>query len=590
MITNTGKNIIAKYLIGDAPSYASYLVLGCGQRPRTNVTTLSGVENASISGTISAATATTTITDISSTFGLVVGMSLQRVSGTGAFGGVSQVATIDSIDSDTQITITSTGNNTAGAIVFKTFGVASILSIENTDFVWKGAKLSILEAEAGQLDSISDTIITRIISDSLITVSPGSEEFLENATLLIDVDPNKKTVDFEMFRVPITSKGYINDNGTNKVILTAQLPSEERYEITEVGVYSAGSNSFAGRFDSKTITAFSGSENWELSIDNSLIGPALDNPIFQEFETSVVNSFNNISTNAPAIKTSTSNGLFADVTRSARYERPRYLSNVFLLRGDTSYISQNQNSLQVNGSPAHLQLVGQNLDFSRNAGSDTVKLAFSLVVVNGASFEIPKSTRVVVEFSNPDGSQFARMNVEATDLEYRFAENRYVVAEKRLDELFYTSQFSWKTVDTLKIYTSVIKNTTATHKEVSDGVATITTLTSHNFKVGDSVNISGAGSLNGIKTITEIPSALSFSFEAEGTTIYQEITPSGNVESGSSAFYIALDGLRIDNVSTINPLYGLVGYSIIQNEDRRPIIKAPNSTNFIEYRFIMDVT
>jgi len=590
MITNTGKNIIAKYLIGDAPSYASYLVLGCGQRPRTNVTTLSGVENASISGTISAATATTTITDISSTFGLVVGMSLQKVSGTGAFGGVSQVATIDSIDSDTQITITSTGNNTAGSIVFKTFGVASILSIENTDFVWKGAKLSILEADAGEFDSISDTIVTSIISNSLITVSPGSKEFLENATLLIDVDPNKKTVDFEMFRVPITSKGYINDNGTNKVILTAQLPSEERYEITEVGVYSAGSNSFAGRFDSKTITAFSGSENWELSIDNSLVGPALDNPIFQEFETSVVNSFNNISTNAPAIKTSTSNGLFADVTRSARYERPRYLSNVFLLRGDTSYISKNQNSLQVNGNPAYLQLVGQNLDFSRNAGSDSIKLAFSLVVVNGASFEIPKSTRVVVEFSNPDGSQFARMNVEATDLEYRFAENRYVVAEKRLDELFYTSQFSWKTVDTLKIYTSVIKNTTATHKEVSDGVATITTLTSHNFKVGDSVNISGAGSLNGIKTITEIPSPLSFSFEAEGTTIYQEIIPSGNVESGSSAFYVALDGLRIDNVSTINPLYGLVGYSIIQNEDRRPIIKAPNSTNFIEYRFIMDVT
>jgi hypothetical protein len=590
MITNTGKNIIAKYLIGDAPSYASYLVLGCGQRPRTNVTTLSGVENASISGTISAVTATTTITDISSTFGLVVGMSLQKVSGTGAFGGVSQVATIDSIDSDTQITITSTGNNTAGSIVFKTFGVASILSIENTDFVWKGAKLSILEADAGEFDSISDTIVTSIISNSLITVSPGSKEFLENATLLIDVDPNKKTVDFEMFRVPITSKGYINDNGTNKVILTAQLPSEERYEITEVGVYSAGSNSFAGRFDSKTITAFSGSENWELSIDNSLVGPALDNPIFQEFETSVVNSFNNISTNAPAIKTSTSNGLFADVTRSARYERPRYLSNVFLLRGDTSYISKNQNSLQVNGNPAYLQLVGQNLDFSRNAGSDSIKLAFSLVVVNGASFEIPKSTRVVVEFSNPDGSQFARMNVEATDLEYRFAENRYVVAEKRLDELFYTSQFSWKTVDTLKIYTSVIKNTTATHKEVSDGVATITTLTSHNFKVGDSVNISGAGSLNGIKTITEIPSPLSFSFEAEGTTIYQEIIPSGNVESGSSAFYVALDGLRIDNVSTINPLYGLVGYSIIQNEDRRPIIKAPNSTNFIEYRFIMDVT
>jgi hypothetical protein len=182
------------------------------------------------------------------------------------------------------------------------------------------------------------------------------------------------------------------------------------------------------------------------------------------------------------------------------------------------------------------------------------------------------------------------MDLEATDEEYRFSENRYVVAEKRLDELFYTSQFSWKTVDTIKIYSSIIKNTVVTHKEILDGVATLTTLTSHNLKVGDAVTVSGVQSLNGVKIVTDIPSASSFSFEAEGTVAYEAVVPSGNVESASAAFYVALDGLRLDNVSTINPLYGLVGYSIIQNEDRKPIIKSPNSTNFIEYRFIMDVT
>jgi len=590
MITNTGKNIIAKYLIGDAPAYASYLVLGSGQRPRANVTTLSGVSSATISGTISSSSATTTVTGITSTFGLVVGMSLEKFSGSGAFGGVSQIATITSIDSKTQITITSQGANSTGEIVFRTFGIASILNIEDTDFVWKGAKVSILEASSGELDTVSDTIIATVIDESRITVSPGTQEYLAEATLLIEVDPNKKTLDFEMFRVPITSKGYINDGGTNKVILTAQLPSEERYEITEVGVYSAGSNSFAGPYDSKTITAFSGSENWELSINNNLVAPALDNPLFQESEVSIVNSINNIVLTAPAIKTSTSNGVFSDVTRSARYERPRYLSNVFLLKGDTTYISKNGNGFQINGSPAYLQLIGQNLDFSRNAASDVIKLAFSLVVVNGSSFDTPESARIVVEFSNPDGSQYARMDLEATDEEYRFSENRYVVAEKRLDELFYTSQFSWKTVDTIKIYSSIIKNTVVTHKEILDGVATLTTLTSHNLKVGDAVTVSGVQSLNGVKIVTDIPSASSFSFEAEGTVAYEAVVPSGNVESASAAFYVALDGLRLDNVSTINPLYGLVGYSIIQNEDRKPIIKSPNSTNFIEYRFIMDVT
>jgi hypothetical protein len=35
MITNTGKTIIAKYLLGQAPAYASYIAIGCGATPLT---------------------------------------------------------------------------------------------------------------------------------------------------------------------------------------------------------------------------------------------------------------------------------------------------------------------------------------------------------------------------------------------------------------------------------------------------------------------------------------------------------------------------------------------------------------------------
>lgn len=591
MITNTGKNIIAKYLVGDTPAYASYIVLGCGQRPRANVTTLSAVDSATFSGSISGTSATTTITGISSTFGLSVGMSLEKVSGSGAFGGTSQIATITTINSNTSITITSTANNSIGTITFRTFGTETILAVENSDFVWKGAKLSVISADSGAFSLISDTLVTKVLSDTRIAVSPGTQGLLDNATLLIEVDPNKKSLDFEMFRVPITSKGYINDNGVNKIVFTSQLPSEERYEITEVGIYSAGSNSFAGSYDSKTITAFSGSENWELSISNSLVGPSLSSVAFKEYETSIINSFNNIVATAPAIKTASSNGVFSNVTRSARYERPRYLSNVFLLKGDTSYIRKNGNILAPAGTPTYLQTVGRSVDFSRNAPSDLIKLAFSILSVDGASLSVPESVRLVVEFSNPNGSQYARMNIDATDLDYRFTENRYVVAEKRLDELEYSPQFSWKTIDTIKVYSSVVKNIAATHKLVANGVATITTFVSHNLKVGDAVNLSGAGNLDGIQIVTNIVTDSSFSFSTtQANAIYQEIIPAANIESGSSAFYIALDGIRLDNISTLNPVYGLVGYSIIQNDNREPIVKAPNSTNFIEYRFVMDVT
>jgi hypothetical protein len=63
------------------------------------------------------------------------------------------------------------------------------------------------------------------------------------------------------------------------------------------------------------------------------------------------------------------------------------------------------------------------------------------------------------------------------------------------------------------------------------------------------------------------------------------------IDSGqpSSNFYVSLDALRLENVSTVNPLYGLTGYSIIKNTDGLPIIKAPNTENYIEFRFAMDV-
>ena len=33
MITNTGKTIIGKYMLGQAPAYASFLAVGCGPTP-----------------------------------------------------------------------------------------------------------------------------------------------------------------------------------------------------------------------------------------------------------------------------------------------------------------------------------------------------------------------------------------------------------------------------------------------------------------------------------------------------------------------------------------------------------------------------
>ena len=605
MITNVGKNIIAKYLIGEAPAYASFMALGCGPKPRKNVTTLSDVDTYEYSGTIQVSEGEKRVVGMTTTAGLVVGMTLEKVSGTGAFGGTSQIATITSINSSTSITITTGGTSTAGSIVFYVFGSYSVLLVEDPSPLWKGARLSQVSSFAGSLDSSAITTVDKILAVeiessliNLVRITPGPVSGkIENALLAVGTDPRINTLEFESIRVPISSRGYVNDNGTNKIIFTAQLPSEERYEFTEVGIYSAGSNRSAGSYDSKTISAFSGTEGWELSANNTVSGPSTTPTApFLESDVSIINSSNNITPTPPAIKIRATNGIFANQARIDRYERTRYLDNVFLVKGDNSFIYNNgQPQWVIDSSPKFLQLASNVIDLSRNSSSDLLKLAFSIVSVNGSSSTIvPTDTFIIVEFANNNNTQVARMQIQINKDDYDLANNRYIVSTKKLEDLVYiTSQFSWKTINTVRIYASTTRDLPITRKEATDGIVTVTTgSVEHDLSVGDKVFISGVASgvqdFDGLKTVLSA-SGTTFTYATVSANAIDQPV-SGNFKTVDDRFYVALDALRVDNINTVNPLYGLIGYSIIQDELEQSIVKSPNTTNFIEYRFVLDVT
>jgi hypothetical protein len=590
MITNTGKDIIAKYLMGNAPAYASYMALGCGPKPRLAITSLSGASSATSIGV-------TTVT-VSSTDGIWVGAKIVKTSGTGTLSG--------------------------------------------------------------------NTIVTSITGATTFTISPQPSVQLSSAVIGIQTDPTKNTLDFEMFRVPITSRGYINDNGVNKIILTTELPTEERYEITEVGIYSAGSNVNAGSYDSKTITAFADTENWQYNNSTSVVSPTL-------ITGPLVNESNNMTTPQDSIQTNANNQIFLNSTRKARYESSRYLNNVLFLRGDTSHLVSNGTDFVIPAGSKFLQLSGQAVDLSRNSTSDLLKVAFSLVSVTGSSVAVPNNVRVLVEFANSDGSQYARMQVDVQDGDvYDLANNRYITVEKRLDELLYTATFSWKSVTIIKVYVSAVDTLQVTNKVGTTTVATLTipshglpvnstvtnvvpsggtnptiTYTAGNtFAAGDVVTITGvspvaynlvnatvisatatnfvvsssatgaytSGGLavvsnakititdtngadsgfNGTHTITSVPSSSTISYSRVGSAVTSvAVSPPGIAQISRSEYFIALDALRLDNVSTVNPLYGMTGYSIIQDSQNVPaqtVIKSPNTNNYIEFRFILDVT
>jgi hypothetical protein len=304
------------------------------------------------------------------------------------------------------------------------------------------------------------------------------------------------------------------------------LPTEERYEISEIGIYSAGSNPSAGAYDSKTVFAFSQSENWQYhtaaAIGNlSTFLGALDSPL----------NDNVIATINPVFQTTADNPIFFKSPRVARYERPRFLNNVIMIKGNEADLDiesdsgPTQDTFAIGAGSNYIKLSGTTVDFTKNSPTDELRLAFSIVNRDGTygAGTQPERARVLVSFENTSGTQFARLEAEVADDssggQYDFATERYFVVTKQLQQLYRTSGFDWNNVSVVKVYACVI-----------DGV-----------------------------------------------------NPSGN-------YYVALDALRLENIATLNPLYGLTGYSVIQTSDASTIVKNPNTNNYIEFRFSVDVS
>jgi hypothetical protein len=338
---------------------------------------------------------------------------------------------------------------------------------------------------------------------------------------------NKSSLDFEMFRVPIISRGFVNEDGIDKVVLTAELPTEERYEITEVGVFSAASNPVAGSFDSRNIYSFADTDNWLYQpLGSSAIDiPVRYEPLDGDSENGVINQTVNV------FATNADNRIFTQSDRIARNERCRFLNNIIAIVGNDSTLTRNSSGkLEVGSASNYIRLNQTTVDLTKNSPLDELRLAFSIVNKVANSNTIPDNVKILLEFSHTglDSTQeYARFEVDIDDEGYsagtaletiNFATNRYVVSSKSLKDLNKTDNFDWREVSVAKIYACV--------------------------------------------------------------------TEAG---SPSDLFYVCLDGLRLENITSTNSLYGLTGYSVIKSVGSKPIIKSANTTNYIEFRFALDV-
>jgi hypothetical protein len=375
---------------------------------------------------------------------------------------------------------------------------------------------------------------------SHIAIGCGTKPVVSDHTFspaeLLDMK-NKESLEFEMIRMPIISRGFVDEDGQSKVVLTAELPTQERYEITEVGIFSAASNPAAGAFDSRVVYSFSDTDNWRYSIDGE--SPvnivAKYEPLDGDSGNGIINVVDENLEPIKVFATNADNRIFTDEDRVGLNERCRFLNNIIAMRGDTSDIAYNlQGSMVGETGSDWIVLDPTVIDFTKNSPLDELKLAFSVVNKTPGTQQVPAivpdNVKILLQFSHNlanQGVQYAKFAVDIDDIGYAngtsedkhdFANNRYVVVSKTFQELDKSLRFNWAEVTTARIFVTVTKNNLL-----------------------------------------------------------------------SDSFYVCLDALRVENNTATNSLYGLTGYSVIKNVQARPIIKSANTTNYIEFRFALDV-
>jgi hypothetical protein len=345
-----------------------------------------------------------------------------------------------------------------------------------------------------------------------------------------------QSLEFEVARVPILSKGLLKEDGQEKIVFKAELPIEQRYQITELGVYPAAANSVAGNFDSRILSTFSNSEPWAYSNNQddsgrvNYIGPLrIDAAVAGDIETLlgdyILGDFVFINSNSP---------IFEYSERINRGEPPRYLNKSLLVSGNTSVINtlMPASSASINVSSAssyYIENNSINLNLGKNLPTDQIKLALSVISTArlGVNSSAPDNVKIRLEFLNNLGASQSRayvnialQDIDALNPDASLDNSRYQVVTKTLSDFTTDPTFSWSSINGIRIYTCI-------HNNSNDVVAD---------------------------------------------------------------HFVLYDGLRFENISSYNPLYSLVAAERVKTLDTNPILKRENSTSYIEYRFGIGVS
>lgn len=447
---------------------------------------------------------------------------------------------------------------------------------------------------------------------------------------------NKTSLDFEMFRVPITSRdSIVNEDGTTTVRLGADMPTENTFNISEIGIFSGEQNPSAGENDSRNMFAFTATEPWEFHSDltTNQIVTALNKPITDSLDNAsspnnTIRSLESLDpTNfIPVIQTSINNPIFVNnEDRLTRYENCRFFNTAIAMPGDTSKIDKDPVSglLSIDD-----QNYGQEFSIDKLEVTSTTK-TIKGVVYNKAKV-ITKTTSKIksgqyMTFSGITNSNFSFLN--GNDYQVISESSKtlyfYVVhgtqaqetanAEAKLETIKYSSHIHLKSNinvasltnnsldDQIRLAFSVVnrEGENTANNGVIDQPSAVRIIVEfvNNEGLAESIkqyarfeadlDITADFANNRYFVVSQKLSDLTktstfFWNNVNVVKVYATVLDANGLPS--SEFYVFLDGMRMENV-TANPLYGLTGYTVVNFSNNMLIEKAANTKNHIQFRF-----
>jgi hypothetical protein len=251
----------------------------------------------------------------------------------------------------------------------------------------------------------------------------------------------------DMFGLPFVGKVY---NGnlfnatvfTKQVSLTSEMPDTSRYEISELGLYSLGSNQYSASGGSRMLLNFESTEGWQHYNNDTT-------------------SFSDIATLSPvalpiltAPKFSSSTDAYWNTTYiKLRQEKPRIFNEGLIVPGA---LSSHATGTTFASTSDYLVLQDPGINLSKSSPSDEVRLAYSIMNAVSLPSALPTVVYIMLEFTCSDGINTAKLMFQDNGSGSTVAiPNRYRVLSRTMSQIITTAGFSWDNVTSVKVYCAI---------------------------------------------------------------------------------------------------------------------------------------